>query len=276
MARIPFIATPAAWLAEAMRRHRGLTIGALLIWAAMVPALIALGLDERTVREVNVWVKPLKFMSSIGLFWLTTAWFIGLLPEAQRRHTSIRALAAVAIGAGAFEIIYITIQAALGQASHFNGDSDFHGVMYILMGVGAMAMTATQPVLAWRIARHSRAGISPVWRASVVMGLVLTFVLGAGAGDLLSSVQPPSGTGLPVVGWHLSGGDLRPAHFVGIHAQQLIPLFGAVLAIAGANQRRSWLWLWLFAALYTALWAWAMSTGLNGAVFTAPYVPGVA
>lgn len=258
--------TPSGLLREALVRQRSLTIAALLIWAAMLPALVALGLDERTVREVNVWVKPLKFMASIGLFWLSTAWFVGLLPEAQRRHPTVRALVAVALGAGLFEVGYITLQAALGQASHFNFSSPFHQVMYTLMGLGALAMTATQPVLAWRIARHGRADLSPVWRTSVVIGLMLTFVLGAGAGGLLGSVQPPSGAGLPVVGWHLGGGDLRPAHFVGMHAQQFIPFVGALLAAAGGGRRG----LCGFVALYTALWLATMANGLDGAVFTPP------
>lgn len=257
---------PSALLREALERQRTLTIAALLIWATMLPALVALGLDERTVREVNVWIKPLKFMASIGLFWLSTAWFVGLLPEAQRRHASVRALVAVALAAGLFEIGYITLKAALGQASHFNFSSPFHQVMYMLMGLGALAMTATQPVLAWRIARHGRADLAPVWREAVVIGLVLTFVLGAGAGGLLGSVQPPSGAGLPVLGWHLGGGDLRPAHFVGMHAQQFIPFVGALLAAAGAGRRG----LWGFVALYTALWVVAMANGLDGAVFTPP------
>lgn len=257
---------PADLWRELLRRQRTLAIAALLLWAAMLPALVALGLDERTVREVNVWVKPLKFMASIGLFWLSTAWFIGLLPEAERRHASVRALVAVALGTGLFEIVYITLQAALGQASHFNFSSPFHQVMYTLMGLGALAMTATQPVLAWRIARHGRADLAPVWRSSVVIGLVLTFVLGAGAGGLLGSVQPPSGAGLPVFGWHLGGGDLRPAHFVGMHAQQLIPLVGALLAASGRGRGG----LWVFVALYTLLWMGAMAMGLDGAVITPP------
>jgi hypothetical protein len=261
-----WLALPADLWREALLRQRTLTLAALLIWAAMLPALLAWGLDERTVREVNVWVKPLKFMASIGLFWLCTAWFIGLLPEDQRRHASVRGLVAVALGAGLFEIVYITGQAALGQASHFNFSSPFHQVMYTLMGLGAMAMTATQPVLAWRIARHGRADLPPVWRTSVVLGLVLTFVLGAGAGGLLGSVQPPSGAGLSVVGWHLGGADLRPAHFVGMHAQQFIPFVGALLAAAGGGRR----WLWLFVVGYTALWVAAMAMGLDGAVFTPP------
>lgn len=251
---------------EALERQRTLSIAAVLIWAAMLPTLVAYGLDERTVREVNVWVKPMKFMASIGLFWISTAWFVGLLPEARRRDDTVRALAYVALGAGLFEIVYITVQAALGQASHFNFSSPFHQLMYSLMGLGALAMTATQPVLAWHIARHGRTDLAPVWREAVVIGLVMTFVLGAGAGGLLGSVQPPSGAGLHVVGWHLGGGDLRPAHFVGMHAQQLVPFVGALLAAAGGGRR----WLWGFAALYTALWVAAMAIGLHGAVITPP------
>lgn len=262
-------ASPAELWSEALERQRTLTLAAVLIWAAMLPTLVAYGLDDRTVREVNVWVKPLKFMASIGLFWFCTAWFIGLLPEARRRDANVRALANVALGAGLFEIVYITVQAALGQPSHFNDSSPFHQLMYTLMGLGALAMTATQPVLAWHIARHGRTELPPLWREAVVIGLVLTFVLGAGAGGVLGSVQPPSGAGWPVVGWHLGGGDLRPAHFVGMHAQQFVPLVGALLAAAGGGRR----WLWGFVALYTMLWVAAMANGLDGAVITPPPMP---
>jgi hypothetical protein len=215
-----------------------------------------------------VWVKPLKFMASIGLFWISTAWFIGLLPDEQRRHPTVRRLATVAIAAGTFEIIYITWQAARGEASHFNFSSTGHQIMYTLMGLGALAMTATQPVLAWRIARHGRSDLHPLWREAVVVGLVATFVMGAGAGGALGSFQPPAGVGLPVVGWHLGGGDLRPAHFLGMHTQQFFPWMGALLVAWAPSRGRTM--LWAFVALYAALWVWAMVQGLHGAVLTAP------
>ncbi len=77
-------------LGESLERSRALTVFGLVMWIAMLPALAAWGLDERTLREVNVWAKPLKFMASIGLFALCTAWFIGLLPAARRSDLAVR------------------------------------------------------------------------------------------------------------------------------------------------------------------------------------------
>jgi hypothetical protein len=257
-------------LAESMRRSRALTVFGLLMWAAMLPTLLAWGIDDRELRGISVWAKPLKFMASIGLLALSTAWFIGLLPDDRRRGGAIHTVTWTIVLAGGFEITYITLMAALGQASHFNFSSPLHITMYSLMGAGAMAMTATQPLLAWQIARHARNDLPSAWRDGVVVGLVLTFVLGAGAGGLLGSMQPPAGSGLPGVGWHPSG-DLRPAHFLGMHAQQLFPLAGVLIAtwMPGTGRRA----LALFTMVYVALWAWAMARGLDGAVLTVPYLP---
>jgi hypothetical protein len=42
---------------------------------------------------------------------------------------------------------------------------------------------------------------------------------------MLGGNQPPAGQGLPIVGWHLYK-DIRPSHFLAVHAQQFIPLWG--------------------------------------------------
>ena len=68
---------------ELLHRQRTLTLFAAAMLLAMLPALLALGLDDRLLRGVSVWVKPLKFMSSVALFALSTAWFVGLLPQAR-------------------------------------------------------------------------------------------------------------------------------------------------------------------------------------------------
>jgi hypothetical protein len=199
---------PKRWLREAFARQPLLTGFAVLMWLAMVPALLALGLDERSLRGVSVWVKPLKFLASVGLFSICTAWFIGLLPEHRRDSLPVRVVVWTILLAGGFEIAYITLMASLGQASHYNFSNAVHVALYSAMGAGALAMTATQPLLAWQIARHGRGDLPSAWRDAVVLGLMLTFLLGAGAGGLLGGIQPPAGAGLPVVGWHMGGGDL--------------------------------------------------------------------
>ena len=254
--------TPVEVLQEAWHRQRTLTLLALLMAAAMLPALVALGLDGREIRGVNVWVKPLKFMASLALFSFSTAWFFGLLPPAKRHTRAARFVVGSIVGAGVFEVGYITLQAALGQASHYNFGSSFHIVMYQAMGAGALLLCATQGVLAVQISRHGRSDIAPVLRSAVVRGLWLTLLLGAGAGMVLGGMQAPAGSGLPVTGWHAAA-DLRPAHFLGMHAPQFLPLLGLLLAQRQAGPAKAWLNAATVA--YLALWIALMAMGLNGA-----------
>jgi len=244
------------------RTEPRLMVFALLFLALMVPSAAALGLDDRLLRGVNVWVKPMKFMAAVALLALTAAWFAQYLPAAVRQGRTFRALVWTLIATGGFEVGYITLQATLGQASHYNVGDAFHGLMYTLMGGAAMVLTATQAVLAWLLWRHGDDTLAPAYRLSAVLGLVLSFVLGAGAGVLLGGLQPPSGAGLPVLGWSTTGGDLRVAHFIGIHAGQVLPVIGA--ALAAAASRVAVAGVWLATAGWTLLWAVALSRALAG------------
>lgn len=243
------------------RTDRRLVGFALLMLAALLPAALGLAFDDRELRGVNVWVKPMKFMLSVALLALTTAWFARHLPAAVRQGRAYTALGWTLIASGGFEVGYITLQAALGQASHYNVGNAFHGVMYTLMGAGAIALTATQPWLAWLLWRHGEP-LPRAYMQAVLLGLVLTFVLGAGAGILLGERQPPTGPGLPLLGWSMVGGDLRVAHFVGIHAEQALPLLAAGLLswrprIAAAG-------VWAGTAALTTLWAAVLVQALQG------------
>jgi hypothetical protein len=247
-----------------------LVVFALVMLAAMLPALVALGLDERTLRGANVWAKPMKFMASVAVYALTTAWFVSLLPAARRHAAPVRWAVWTLIVTGGVEIAYITLQAALGQASHYNTTDALHGSLYTLMGVAAGVLTATQLVFAHELWRHGRTDRPRLLVVGASVGALLTFVLGAGAGGLLGGLQPPAGWGLPLVGWHLGGGDLRPAHFVGMHAQQALPLAAALLV--AWRVRHGGAALAVVALAYALLWAAAMALGLRG-VTAASFMP---
>jgi hypothetical protein len=252
---------PTPWAALWQREPR-LVAFALLMLVLMLPAAIGLGLDERVLRGVNVWVKPMKFMASVALLALTTAWFSRQLPAAVRQGRSFNLLVWTLIASGGFEVGYITLQAALGEASHYNVGDPLHAMLYTLMGIGALVLTATQPWLAWLIWRHGDRRIAPAYRLAVLLGLTLTFLLGASVGMLLGGGQPASGVGLPVVGWSRSMGDLRVAHFVGIHAAQVLPLAG--FALARWQPRAALAGVWAATALWTLLWAGTLWQALAG------------
>ncbi len=250
-----------AWPAEVLRGEPRLAIYAAVLFALVLPLAIAWGLDERTLRGANVWIKPIKFAISIGVLALTTAWFVGHLPAQRRSGRAVDWIVWVLIGAGSFELAYITLQAGLGEASHYNVGDAWHMAMYNLMGLGALMLTATQPMLAWQLFRHPDLQRPRVYRVAILIGLALTFLFGAGVGGLLANLQPPSGAAtLPLFGWSLGGGDLRPAHFVGIHAEQFLPVIGYGAARFAAQ--RAWLLVWASTLLYSLLFAGLVVWGL--------------
>ncbi len=219
---------------------------ALATYSAVLVAVTAMMLgiqmfDHRLIDDVSVWAKPAKFAFSIALFAATNAWFFGYFRPDRRNARAMRRVVAVMILAGSFELAYITWQGAHGLQSHFNRSSPFYEIMYGLMGIGALALTGTTLPIAWEIARRPTSGMASTYRVSVVIGLLLCFVLGAGFGGYMAQGTGHSvgavGGHTPVFGWNRSGGDLRIAHFLGIHAQQAIPILGALLLRAPSRMQ---------------------------------------
>ena len=214
--------------------------------------------DHRLIREVGVWVKPMKFMLSTALFALTTVWVLKVAHSDLDQMPVYPWIVALLVLTSLFEVVYISYQASQGSASHYNVSDPFHAFMFGVMAVAAVGLTFSQAWLAWEIWNEQKGADLRVETLGVIIGLTMTFVLSTISGFMLGGNQPPSGQGTPIVGWHLYK-DIRPAHFLGVHAQQLIPLWGLIAAKFMGTFSTAGLLIGAF--LYVMLWG--ISTWLS-------------
>ena len=214
--------------------------------------------DHRLIREVGVWVKPMKFMLSTALFALTTVWVLKVAQSDLDQMPVYPWIVALLVLTSLFEVVYISYQASQGSASHYNVSDPFHAFMFGVMAVAAVGLTFSQAWLAWEIWNEQKGADLRVETLGVIIGLTMTFVLSTISGFMLGGNQPPSGQGIPIVGWHLYK-DIRPAHFLGVHAQQLIPLWGLIAAKFMGTFSTAGLLIGAF--LYVMLWG--ISTWLS-------------
>lgn len=239
-----------------------------LLWAAGAMAalapvsLVLLVTDGRVLDGANVWAKPLKFQLSLAIFFATLALMVGLVAPRLRRGLWVRGAVWIAIGTGVFEIVWITLRAAMAERSHYATDTAFGTAMYVLMGIGAVLLSLT-PLVVSVVLMCSRLASEParVLRWGVCVGTFAGLVGTAWVGQQLGSnpAHYPSGaedaaSRLPVVGWSTERGDLRIAHFVGMHAMQ--GLFVLALLCAWRPGR------WARAVLVVVGAAWVAATVL--------------
>lgn len=202
--------------------------------AVLIVMLVLQAIDPRQLDGVDVWVKPAKFFLSVGVYSLTLAWFFGYVREERRNKANMQFVVWGTVLLTGFENFWITWQAAHAARSHFNYTTSVAGVMYALMGIAIVTAIVGLLVMAWEIRQRPVEGLRPDYRAAVVLGLILTFVLGGGLGGYMASqtghAVGATGGHFPVFGWNRQGGDLRVAHFFGMHIMQFLPLLMAVVA----------------------------------------------
>lgn len=214
-----------------------LTAAGIAMTLLVVPTLLAYGIDPRLFNGDNVWLKPLKFEISIAIYLFSFALLLPLTGEAFQRSRLGRSTVWPVIGLLFFELVYIAWRASRGEASHYNQGSPAAVALYAAMGIAAVLFTAASGILAYGLARKDAAPLPAVLRRSLILGLGLTAVLGILSGAVLSSAgghmvgtPPPSAAVIPFFGWSLSVGDLRVAHFLALHAMQIVPGFALLAA----------------------------------------------
>jgi len=116
---------------DALRWHRPLLVLTGVMAALAVVTAAGIFLDPRVLTGAPIWVKPFKFAVSLGIYGLTIAWMLSVLP----RRSRVGEWAAVVIVAVAvIEEAIIVLQAARGTTSHYNESSDLDAAVWYAMG----------------------------------------------------------------------------------------------------------------------------------------------
>lgn len=197
--------------------HVGLFVLTLLLWA----------IDDRQVMGINTWIKPSKFMFSLALYLWTIAWISEYI---QRPRWAIKTVTWIIFVVIVLETACLLIQAGRGTTSHYNAATDFDQAIFSSMGVFiGIDMLMTVAILF--MLRKPSTALSLAYLWGIRLGIAI-FLYGGWIGGqmIMNSAHtvgaPDGGPGLPVLNWSTIAGDLRIAHGLGLHALQVLPLFG--------------------------------------------------
>ena len=234
-------------LRKLWQTHAPLTLSGLIIAFLTVFFIIGIFTDPRVINGSPAWLKPTKFGVSFTLYNLTLAWLLGLIEERRRL---VHVLGWTVVAAFVLEMGAIVVQVVRGTTSHFNFATLFDATLWSLMGITIVVLWLVNFAVAALL--MFRRFNDPVFASGLRLGLILTLI-GMGLGFLMvvpTAQQlagwtaggpvtlvgahtvglPDGGSGLPVVGWSTTAGDLRISHFVGMHALQVLPLFGWLIS----------------------------------------------
>ena len=246
---------------------------ALLAWSgALMLAFVVIGaglsvFDSRTVTGLNVWFKPIKFAASLGIYLLTMAWYLHyLMAERPRAAKRVGTLIAVVM---VLEYAAIFSQGARGVISHYNYATPYDGLIFSLMGV-LISLNTFFVVYVLYLFSRNRPAIPQAYLWGIRFGLLFFLVFGLEGWVMISNNAhsvgvPDGGEGLPFLGWSTKGGDLRYAHFIGMHALQALPLAGWLL-----HKKRDRvpfspvIGVGVLTAIYLALALWLLQAALKG------------
>lgn len=209
--------------------YKFLSITVFLNLILFVVCLLLMSVDKTQILGISRWTKPSKFAISIVIYLLTLAYVLSYFPDkllskAQNYAFWFALLMLV-------EIICITAQAIRGETSHYNITSGLNMFFFNVMGIAILINTILlirMTIDFFVLPLDMPADM--LW--AVRLGLVL-MLLGSFEAGLMLRINrhtvgaADGGAGLLYLNWSTVAGDLRVAHFVGLHALQI--LIGLVL-----------------------------------------------
>jgi hypothetical protein len=218
------------------------------------------------VLGINAVIKPIKFALSIWILSWSMAFILNYVID--KRNVKIYSwVAVVCLG---FEQVAITFQAMRGQQSHFNKTDVFGIILYSMMGIFILTVTLWTAYITYIFFKQKVYELHPTIVIGIKFGLIY-FIIFSLFGGYISGLQGHTvgavdgGAGVPFLNWSTAFGDLRIAHFFGMHSLQLLPLVGIVASKYFGEKSKQI--VVLFSLLYLCFIIFVMVQGLQGQAF---------
>jgi hypothetical protein len=128
-----------------------------------------------------------------------------------------------------FEIFYIAFQASKGQLSHYNLSTPVYAFLFSMMALAATLVTLYTAYVGLLFFTNSFPELPNYYVWAIRLGIII-FVIFSFEGFAMGSRLSHSVGALNdnsnwfIVGWSKTVGDLRVAHFIGMHALQVLPV----------------------------------------------------
>ncbi|MBA6155700.1 hypothetical protein H3Z83_04070 [Tenacibaculum sp. S7007] len=215
-----------------VKKQSPILFGIVLIhFVFILISLIGLFIDDRSLMGVNVWTKPLKFSVSGGIYILTIGYFITLYPFSKRKKDILNNIVSWTM---LIEFGIIIYQASRGVQSHYNKDTNFDALLFAGMGLMVLINFFIMLFFIFETIRLKLRTTRSI-QFAILLGWII-IVVGSWIGQQMINQMSHNvgiadgGAGLPLVNWSTIAGDLRVAHFFGLHGLQIIPLFALWLS----------------------------------------------
>jgi hypothetical protein len=205
--------------------------------ACLALAILGMAFDHRLISGELAWIKPIKFSVSLALYAGSLIW-MGQYLTNHKRLFQITCNAA--LGGSVVELAAIIMQTLRGAQSHFNTLTPLDSFMWCTIQLAIVPVSVALLVLFILLLKQENLPrpLSTAMRFAVLLsifGLVpgVLMIMPDSLQNIVTGQRQLEGhivgsasacSGLPFLGWSTVAGDLRVAHFVGLHALQVIPL----------------------------------------------------
>jgi hypothetical protein len=228
--------------------EKDLWIGFYFSFLCLLVSIFGLIIDDRILQYVPIWLKPFKFSVSSLVFISSILFLLKYIPNKKFIVVTNKIVSYGLM----IELIIIYLQVFRGRMSHFNNQTIEDMILFQIMAITIVCVWLGFGVYAWKLFKTSEYADDMIYKG-IQVGAIITFLtmpfaftmpqpsktqlqeiiknksqIGLVVGSHTVDEKDPSQT-YPLTGWAKTGGDLRIAHFLGLHALQILPILAFLL-----------------------------------------------